>query len=110
VEPWGNGNITKVFRETKRFMVFKEEEEHKFQRRKMIANYTENIGDLCIFIGRNETFCLEASKYPGLRRNSIYYTGHGFGVYDIRKKSFREYDSSDFPMFNELLFLSPPLY
>ncbi|CAH8279558.1 unnamed protein product [Arabidopsis lyrata] len=97
VESWGNGNITKVLRKTKQFMVFREEGEHKFQRSKMITNYTENIGDLCIFIENNETFCLEASKYSGLRPNSIYYVGHGFGVYDISKKSVREYDVSDFP-------------
>ncbi|XP_019095632.1 PREDICTED: uncharacterized protein LOC109130498 [Camelina sativa] len=102
--------------ETKRFMVFRKEEEEDdkvLQGSKMIAyyNYTESIGDLCIFIGRNETFCLEASKYPGLRPNSIYYAGRGFGVYDMSNRSAREYDLTDFPgMTYPLCFLSPPLH
>ncbi|XP_010446040.1 PREDICTED: uncharacterized protein LOC104728807 [Camelina sativa] len=114
--PAYNGNIYVLWK-TKRVMVFRKEEEEDdkvLQGSKMIAyyNYTESIGDLCIFIGRNETFCLEASKYPGLRPNSIYYAGRGFGVYDISNRSAREYDLTDFPDFfgHPMCFLSPPLH
>ncbi|CDY15545.1 BnaA08g28290D [Brassica napus] len=64
---------------TKRFMVFREEEtaEGKFM------CYTEDIGEMCIFIASNETFCIPASSCPGLKPSTIYFMGHGFGSYDL---------------------------
>ncbi|XP_056863562.1 uncharacterized protein LOC130510886 [Raphanus sativus] len=98
--------------EPKRFMVFRIEDEGKlYQGTRIIAKYTEDIGDLCIFIDKNEAFCLEASKFPGLRSNSIYYVFHGFGVYNISKKSSREYDLSGYPDTEGLdFFISPSLH
>lgn len=105
------GDITKLYGKTERFMVFKEEEDDNYQGKQMITRYTENIGDLCIFIGDNETFCLEASKYPGLKANSIYYITYGFGVYDIGNRSTREYKKSAFSSFcQNACFMSPPLH
>lgn len=100
----------KIKEKTKRFMVFRIEDDggQLYQGTRIIANYTENIGDLCIFIGENETFCLEASNFPGLKPNSIYCVGYGFGVYDISKKRSREYDLNGFPVIQgRTLFLSP---
>ncbi|KAJ0236112.1 hypothetical protein HA466_0261080 [Hirschfeldia incana] len=64
---------------TKRFMVFSEEEtaEGKFM------CYTEDIGEMCIFIASNEAFCIPASSCPGLKPSTIYFMGHGFGSYDL---------------------------
>lgn len=44
---------------------------------------TQDIGDLCIFLGHGEAYCVPASSSPGLRPNSIYYVGCNFGVHDI---------------------------
>ncbi|CAL9216631.1 unnamed protein product [Arabidopsis halleri] len=65
---------------TKRFMVFREVETME-GRRNMC--YTENIGDICIFLSKSEAFCVEASSCPGLQPNSIYYIGYGFGIYNL---------------------------
>ncbi|KAJ4906417.1 DUF295 domain-containing protein [Raphanus sativus] len=78
--------INFLCRGTKRFMVFREDEGG------MIMSYTEDIGDLCIFLGNSEPFCVKASSFPGLIPNSIYFAGDGFGVYDIatrKPRSFR---------------------
>ncbi|VVB04276.1 unnamed protein product [Arabis nemorensis] len=60
--------------------------------------YTEDIGDLCIFLSEGEAFCLSASMYPGLKPNSIYYTGVRAGRYNLASgttHSFYPYDESD---------------
>ncbi|KAG7536224.1 hypothetical protein ISN44_As13g001840 [Arabidopsis suecica] len=69
-----------VVHKTKRFLVFKEQE--KVKRDKDMC-YTENIGDLCIFLGHGEPMCVPASSSPGLKPNCIYFAGHNFGVFDI---------------------------
>ncbi|VVB08124.1 unnamed protein product [Arabis nemorensis] len=71
-----------VIHKTRRFMVFKEDEELTDKKRKFMS-YTEDIGDLCTFLGRDEAFCIRASSYPGLKPNCIYFVGHNYGVYDI---------------------------
>ncbi|CAL9237245.1 unnamed protein product [Arabidopsis halleri] len=84
--------MTFLCRGTKRFMVFREEED-------MNMCYTEDIGDLCIFLGGSEPFSVKASSFPGLKPNSIYFAGEGFGVYDIatrKPRSFRPKSPSAF--------------
>ncbi|KAG7542699.1 hypothetical protein ISN45_Aa07g026560 [Arabidopsis thaliana x Arabidopsis arenosa] len=79
---------------TTRFMVFREEED-------MNMCYTEDIGDLCIFLGNNEPFCVKASSFPGLNPNSIYFLGEGYGegygVYDIATKTPRSFTPKSTP-------------
>ncbi|CAF2105418.1 unnamed protein product [Brassica oleracea var. botrytis] len=65
--------------ETKRFMLFSEEETTEGK----IMCYTEDIGDMCIFIASNEAFCIPASSCPGLKPSTIYFMGRGFGSYDL---------------------------
>ncbi|KFK38380.1 hypothetical protein AALP_AA3G106200 [Arabis alpina] len=57
----------------KGFAVFRPDPEQ------MIGSYTEDIGDLCIFLGSNEAFCVSASEYPGLKPNSIYFASPSTG-------------------------------
>ncbi|XP_006299262.2 uncharacterized protein LOC17890839 [Capsella rubella] len=52
----------------KLFLVFKIDEEGN-------ACYTQDIGDLCIFLSKSEPFCLHASLYSGLTPNSVYFVG-----------------------------------
>ncbi|XP_010511651.1 PREDICTED: uncharacterized protein LOC104787733 [Camelina sativa] len=84
---------------TKQFMVFREEED-------MNMCYTEDIGDLCIFLGNNEPFCVKASSFPGLIPNSIYFCGdnygEGYGVYDIATRTTRSFDPKSFSAFSDL--------
>ncbi|KAG7575212.1 hypothetical protein ISN44_As09g033260 [Arabidopsis suecica] len=84
---------------TKRFMVFREEED-------MHMCYTEDIGDLCIFLGNNEPFCVKASSFPGLNPNSIYFLGEGYGegygVYDIATRTPRSFNPKSFSAFSDI--------
>ena len=60
-------------------MVFREEETTDGR----FMCYTDDIGDMCIFVSKGEAFCIPASSFPGLKSNSIYFIGHGFGIYNI---------------------------
>ncbi|XP_010475252.1 PREDICTED: uncharacterized protein LOC104754700 isoform X2 [Camelina sativa] len=64
---------------TKRLMVFREEDTVMGR----IMCYTEDIGDMCIFLAKNEAFCIPASNCLGLKPNSIYFMGPGLGIYDL---------------------------
>ncbi|KFK30612.1 hypothetical protein AALP_AA6G004200 [Arabis alpina] len=68
------------------FVVFKQDPEQR------INSYTEDIGDLCIFLGYNEAFCVSATEYPGLNPNSIYFTSRetGYGFYDLSSNTLHE--------------------
>lgn len=91
-ETYDQGDKEIIFNKTKRFMVFKLGPKAKDG--EIAAYYTEDIGDLCIFFGNNETLCVEASQYPQLKPNSIYYIGYGLGVYDIGTKNVHQFTSS----------------
>ncbi|CAH8279551.1 unnamed protein product [Arabidopsis lyrata] len=105
VETYDQGDKDIIFNKTKRFMVFKLNTKAKDG--EIAAYYTEDIGDLCIFFGNNETLCLEASKYHGLKPNYIYYVGYGLGVYDIGSQILHHFTSS-MPL-NWPLYLVPSL-
>ena len=49
---------------TEALMVFKLDEEGN-------AVYTEDIGDLVIFLSRAEPFCVPASSFPGMYPNRV---------------------------------------
>ncbi|EOA32117.1 hypothetical protein CARUB_v10015367mg [Capsella rubella] len=86
---------------TRKIRVYRQDAE------KGIGPYTEDIGDLCIFVGENEPFCLSASDYPGLKPNSVYFAGRrsGFGVCDLASRTIRYL--SDSPLRHRLLWLPP---
>lgn len=69
--------------------------------------YTEDIGDLCIFLGASEAFCLTASMYPGLKPNSIYYIGHGLGSYDLTSGTVHSFYPPHAPMLNHVPYWIP---
>ncbi|KAF8099503.1 hypothetical protein N665_0243s0065 [Sinapis alba] len=84
---------------TKKFMVFRAGEESSFSDKTMI--YTEDIGDLCIFLGHSQAFCVPASSSPGLKPNCIYFVGGNFGVYDLTTKTcttFQKYEVDESPV------------
>ncbi|XP_010482383.1 PREDICTED: uncharacterized protein LOC104761063 [Camelina sativa] len=83
--------VESVHIETRRFMVFREDEESRG------LSYTEDIGDLCIFLSKGEAFCLSASMFPGLRPNSIYYIGAGIGCYHIGSGTVHTYNPRGTP-------------
>ncbi|XP_010453138.1 PREDICTED: uncharacterized protein LOC104735116 [Camelina sativa] len=58
--------VTKVDLETKGFRVFRIGKEGR-------ATYTEDIGDICIFLSKSEPFCLHGNSVPELKGNYIYY-------------------------------------
>ncbi|CAH8279646.1 unnamed protein product [Arabidopsis lyrata] len=49
---------------TQALMVFKLDEQGN-------AVYTQDIGDLCIFLSKSEPFCVPASSFPGLCPNTV---------------------------------------
>lgn len=76
-------------------MVFRQEEEASNDGGRSMC-YTD-IGDLCIFLGDNEPFCVEASSCPDLKPNSIYFIGYGFGVYDLATKTTHNFSDNGLP-------------
>lgn len=84
-----------IYYRTNRFMVFRQEEASKDGVRNMY--YTEDIGDLSIFIGDNEPFCVQASSCPGLKPNSIYFMGYDFGVHDLATKTVHRFSDKGLP-------------
>lgn len=95
-------------------MVFREDEQLTDKKTKCMC-YTENIGDLCIFLGRDEAFCVRASSSPGLKANCIYFVGHTCGVYDILTQTCtlflgKNLTSNEFPYWPHPLSLTPYKY
>lgn len=85
--PWGDtsydNNKEGLCKKTHKIMVFRQDEEQG------LGPHTDDIGDLCIFLGDNEAFCLSAKDYPGLNPNSVYFGGHGsgFGICDLATRT-----------------------
>ncbi|KAG2290960.1 hypothetical protein Bca4012_006902 [Brassica carinata] len=70
-------------------MVFREEDT-KDGRKNM--HYTDDIGDMCIFISKSEDFCVKASSFRGLNPNSIFLNGRLFVSLNMSKFSCRLYE------------------
>ncbi|XP_013601365.1 PREDICTED: uncharacterized protein LOC106308791 [Brassica oleracea var. oleracea] len=78
---------------TKKFMVYRAGEQSCDYNKTMI--YTEDIGDLCMFLGHRQAFCVPASTSPGLKPNCIYFVGRNFGVYDLTTKTCTTFHKDD---------------
>ncbi|ESQ36370.1 hypothetical protein EUTSA_v10009589mg, partial [Eutrema salsugineum] len=74
-----------------RFMVFREEETTEGS----IMCYTEDIGDMCIFLASNEAFCIPASSSPSLDPNTIYFMGRGLGFFHLTTGEAHHYKTLD---------------
>jgi len=85
-------------------MVIRQDEEQG------IGPYTDDIGDLCIFLGENESFCLSAKDFPGLNPNSVYFAGHGsgYGIWDLASCTIR-YLSDSTPPPGRMFWLPPTI-
>ncbi|XP_010443444.2 PREDICTED: uncharacterized protein LOC104726312 [Camelina sativa] len=81
-----DGDLEFIHCSTKRFMIFRQDGMSKD------FCYTEDIGDLCIFLSKSEAFCLSASIYPRLKPNSIYYLGPRLGSYDLASGTDRPFN------------------
>ncbi|KAJ0262656.1 hypothetical protein HA466_0031660 [Hirschfeldia incana] len=101
-----NDVVTSVTHKTKKFMVFREKETGYAEENKneviiyteeddKTMTYTEDIGDLCIFVGHSQAYCAPASSSPGLKPNCIYFVGYSFGVYDITTKTCTTFFTKD---------------
>ncbi|CAN7121757.1 hypothetical protein BRARA_B00925 [Brassica rapa] len=99
IEEDGNGEAQGIHSKTKRFMVFRQD-----KKRRGYFSYTEDIGDLCIFLSKGEALCLSSSMYPGLKPNSIYYIGHGLGSYDLASGAVHSFESLGATMLNHAPF------
>uniref|UniRef100_A0A1J3E0T3 KIB1-4 beta-propeller domain-containing protein n=2 Tax=Noccaea caerulescens TaxID=107243 RepID=A0A1J3E0T3_NOCCA len=102
--PWGDTsyNNKQLCKKTHKIMVFRQDKEQG------IGPYTDDIGDLCIFLGDNESFCLSAKDFPGLNPNSVYFGGHGsgFGICDLASRTIRDLSDSTPP--SGRMFWIPP--
>ncbi|CAH8253943.1 unnamed protein product [Arabidopsis lyrata] len=54
--------------------------------------YTDDIGDLCIFISKGEDFCVKASSHPGLQPNSICLHGRLFAILNLTNRTLGCYE------------------
>ncbi|ESQ54705.1 hypothetical protein EUTSA_v10026890mg [Eutrema salsugineum] len=100
-------NVETLMHMTSRFMVFRADESWD----QKCVTYTEDIGDLCIFLGHSEAFCIPASSCPGLKPNCIYFVGYNYGVYDLTTKTCTTfYTGEDVPLRNlEFPYWPPPV-
>ncbi|KAF8048400.1 hypothetical protein N665_2531s0008 [Sinapis alba] len=94
-------NQRELLIKTRNIMVYRQDTE------KGIGPYTPDIGDLCIFVGENEPFCLSASDYPGLKPNSVYFAGRGsgYGICDLASSTISYL--SDSPIRHPLFWIPP---
>ncbi|ESQ28355.1 hypothetical protein EUTSA_v10019605mg [Eutrema salsugineum] len=103
--PWGDTsyNNKDLCKKTHKIMVFRQDTEQG------IGPYTDDIGDLCIFLGDNEPFCLSAKDYPGLNPNSVYFAGHGsgFGICDLASRTIRYLSSDSTPPPGRMFWIPP---
>ncbi|CAN8245775.1 unnamed protein product [Cochlearia groenlandica] len=91
-------------------LVFREDGVTKDGKRNMC--YTEDIGDICIFISKSEPFCVAASSCPGLKPGSVYLMGSCFAVVDIINATVHHFDPTTkggLEKFPFLPFWLPPL-
>ncbi|CAH2066278.1 unnamed protein product [Thlaspi arvense] len=103
--PWGDKsyNNKELCKKTHKIMVFRQDTEQG------LGPYTDDIGDLCIFLGDNESFCLSAKDHPGLNPNSVYFAGHGsgFGICDLTSRTIRYLSSDSTPSPGRMFWIPP---
>ncbi|KAL0697337.1 hypothetical protein Bca4012_053459 [Brassica carinata] len=81
-------------------LVFREEEDQVTAKGTRNMCYTQDIGDLCIFLSKNDPFCVVASSCPGLIPNSIYMMDHSIAICELTKGTVTRIDLPDiFPLF-----------
>lgn len=83
----GNNDVMEMF------LVFREEEEDQVTS-KGTRNmcFTQDIGDLCIFLSKNDPFCVVASSCPGLIPNSIYMMGNCLTICHLTNGTLGSFD------------------